>query len=277
MSRKSLISVGLIILLAACSPTPPGTTTVTAVATQTVYQVIPPTQAPTATLTPAPPQPTPTPALTATSPSATSTAAAQRVLAMQAGATETSTSGHLDANQQSVYTFTAQAGQYLETALTTTDPSLTLAIATPDNQPLVKTSDQKQSWQGFLPTAGIYQVVVAATSAPGDYSLVITIPVVVKFALGATSITLNGAVANQQVTSYMVKAEKGQTLSVNINSQDKDVFLTIYGVEDGQPYLRSMMGLTSASIKLPVTQDYMVQCVSNGAADETFKLTISAQ
>ena len=265
------------ILLAACSTPPTGGTPTTPAITATVPQVLPATAAPTATLTPTPIPPTPTTAPTETPQATSPTPSTLHTLTMASGQTETSATGHLDANQQAGFHFTAQAGQYLELAINTTDPTMILEVTTPDNQPLVKAADQVQSWQGTLPANGQYQVTILSKDTPGDYSLAITIPVRVQFAPGTTSLTLQGTVAGQQVTTYMVKAQKDQTLSVSINSKGNDIFLSIYGLEDGQPYLRSMMGSTSASIQLPLSQDYMVQCVSNNAGEEAFEITISVK
>jgi hypothetical protein len=95
----------------------------------------------------------------------------------------------------------------------------------------------------------------------------------VIFNLGSPSIALDGSVDAHQITTYMLKGEKDQTLGVIINGPGNDVFLTIYGLQDGQPYIRSVTGNVAAKIKLPVSQDYVIQCVSTGDSNENFKIT----
>ncbi len=208
MKIKPLSWVWMALLLAACSVTQPVALISTPILSPTVNQVIPATIAPTLTLTPTAVPGTATPAAPTVTPQSISpTAVLRHQLSMEAGQTETAATGHLEADQQQTYSFNAQAGQFLELALNSTNSSLVLELTTPNHQALVKASDQAQSWKGTLPASGQYQVMVDSKDTGGDYTLTVTIPVRVEFAPGTTSITMNGFAASQQITTNMVKAE----------------------------------------------------------------------
>ncbi len=271
-------SVGLLILLylaAACSAATP------TIVSPTQF-VLPPTQPPSPSATTAPATATPSATLTpqpatATLPPASTNTPAAVVLAMKAGQTEVTAADSLDQNHQPDYLIAAKAGQFMMVSISSTDPSMALQILAPDGSPMIKFSDQKTSWQGLLPLDGNYKVSLASKDGTGSYNLDVVIPVQVKFAAGATSASLDGSVNAHSIISYMIRALQGQTLTVNVDAPGKDVFLTIYGLQDGQPYMRSEMGSSSASIELPTTQDYVVQCVSMGDSDENFKIMFQAK
>ena len=88
---------------------------------------------------------------------------------------------------------------------------------------------------------------------------------------------MNAKVGANGITTFLMRALQDQTLNVKIISTVGDVFLTIYGLQDGQPYIRSVTGQTSYSFKLPATQDYVIQCVNTGSKSEDLIVTFKAQ
>ena len=50
--------------------------------------------------------------------------------------------------------------------------------------------------------------------------------------------------------------------------------LTIWGFSDGQPYIRSVVGSTTFNMKLPSTQDYIVDVVPQGGQEVNFTLAV---
>jgi len=260
---------GILFLLTACSSRTAIQPTQTETVTPANEPILPPTLSATSTVTL-----TSIPAtLTSNLIPQTPTRPSDNVLTMKPGRTAISIDGDLVKNNRVNYLIDVKAGQYLLASLSTTDQTLSIEIVQPNHNPLLRALDQLQSWQGILPVDGQYQVSVVSKELPGNYNLSITVPVQVIFNLGSPSITLEGSVDAHQITTYMVKGEKDQTMGVNINVPGNDVFLTIYGLQDGQPYIRSVTGNSTAKIKLPVSQDYVIQCVSTGDSDENFKIT----
>ena len=103
----------------------------------------------------------------------------------------------------------------------------------------------------------------------------VTIPVRVTFKTGAVSATVDGRVGPQQINTYLLRALKDQTMTVTITSSKNNILLTIYGLEDGTPYVRSVMGLTTFTFKLPSSQDYVIQCVSTSDSAENYTVTFT--
>jgi hypothetical protein len=119
-------------------------------------------------------------------------------------------------------------------------------------------------WQGTLPSTQDYSIQVSTKSAALNFSLQVVIPSVIAFAPGATATSVQGNTGDSFVVSYVAHAEKGQTMLVNIDSPQSDVFLTIYGFQDGQPLIRSVMGSAQFRGTLPATQDYIIEAVRTG-------------
>ena len=75
------------------------------------------------------------------------------------------------------------------------------------------------------------------------------------------------------IDEYVLLANEGQVMSVDINSPNMDVLLAITGLTDGQPFVRSAADATSWSFTLPATQDYLIKTVS-GDAPSSYSLEV---
>jgi len=193
-------------------------------------------------------------------------------LGMAAGATSVSAGGSLSQNGRASYRVQAASGQYMMLGLSSNSSDLYLDVKAPDGSSLLSASQKKTSWQGSLPASGAYVVSAVANGAGGNFSLNVTIPERVTFQQGATKASLKGQVGAQDINTYLLRALKGQNMSVTVKAPGDDIYLTIYGLDDGQPYVRSMMAQTSYSFDLPSTQDYVIQLVSNHSSSETYSV-----
>jgi hypothetical protein len=175
------------------------------------------------------------------------------------------------------YLVGAAAGQFMIVMINAANQSLYLQVQAPDGAMLVSAADKKNFWQGSLLLKGDYLVSVVSSGSAGDFDLGVTIPARVVFGAGAVSETMNATVGANGITTFLLRGQQDRTLSVKIISTVGDVFLTIYGLQDGQPYVRSVTGQTSYSFKLPSTQDYVIQCVNTGNKSEDLIVTFKAQ
>jgi hypothetical protein len=141
-----------------------------------------------------------------------------------------------------------------------------MIISGADGSALVRASDQFTNFQSKLSKTQAYYVTVFAGGGASDYDLQIILPFNIVFSPGAISASVDGYLGNNQTNYYLLRALKGQTMTDTITSPHGDVFLTVYGITDGQPLVRSAMGQTSWSGKLPLTQDYMIEAVNTGGA-----------
>lgn len=278
------LSLGVIFILACNLLTGPlaATQSVTQVAGQTVAAVLTGTAAAAATGIPASQTlvvitPTPAPATATQAPSFTIVAPTPipptsipllkgEQIVFQAGATSADATGHLKVGQEKTYQFEAGAGQELMAAIYSKNNDIYLDIGGADGTTLVNASAQVTSWQGKLAKTQVYIVKVVSGDGDSDYDLQIIIPAIVKFQPGAISAVVPGKVIGHSVNAYIARAFGGQTMTVKITSPGKDMFLTIYGLDDGTPLVRSSSGFTSWTGKLPITQDYIIEAVSVGGA-----------
>jgi len=88
----------------------------------------------------------------------------------------------------------------------------------------------------------------------------------IVFEPDTTAKTLNRAIAAGEIQEYVVRAMDGQRMLAAITTPEEDVFLTIYGLEDGVPLVRSAADATYWAGRLPGTQDYALKAVSRGNA-----------
>lgn len=118
---------------------------------------------------------------------------------------------------------------------------------------------------------------LAGNAAPvANFGLNVTIPVRITFAPGAVSAQVQGVTAESRVVTYLLKANGGQTMTVVLNAPPNSAGITIYGMQDGQPLIRSQSGATSWTGQLPMTQDYVIQVVpfGNGTVNYTLNVTV---
>lgn len=230
---------------------------------------------PAATATNPPPAATavhPPPAATSVYPALTGTR-----LSMGRGRTVAYADSSVPAGGSASYLVGAGAGQVLMAMINSANQTLTLQILAPNGSALVSASAKKNFWQGTLPSDGDYQISVVSSAGAGAFNLGVTIPARVVFDPGAVNATMNATVGANGITTFVMRALQDQTLAIKVISTVGDVFLTIYGLQDGQPYVRSIAGQPSYSFKLPSTQDYVIQCVNTGNKSEDLIVTFKAQ
>ncbi len=198
-------------------------------------------------------------------------------LSMITGRTAVSVDGHVGKKGRMTYLVGASAGQTMMVTIDTGNKPLYLEIQAPDGTILLSASDQSDTWQGSLPQDGDYLVSVVTTGDATDFTLNITIPVRITFQSGAVSASTTGVVGPDEVISYLLKAAKGQSMTVTITSPNDDIYLNIYGLQDGKTYVRLAKDLTTASFDLPSNQDYVVQAVSTGDKTENYTINFKVK
>jgi hypothetical protein len=66
-------------------------------------------------------------------------------------------------------------------------------------------------------------------------------------------------------------------MTANLLAPPNSAGITIYGLDDGQPLIRSQSGATSFNGPLPATQDYVIQIVPFGNTAVNFTLDVTVQ
>jgi hypothetical protein len=120
--------------------------------------------------------------------------------------------------------------------------------------------------------------VLAGNGAPtANFSLNVTIPVRIVFAPGAVTAQVSGTTSQGRIVTYLLRANGGQTMTVTLNAPANSAGITIYGLEDGQPLIRSQTGATTFTGQLPATQDYVIQVVPFGNSQVNYTLDVTVQ
>lgn len=237
------------------SPSPNDVGTVVAATMEAILAQATPTSRPTTAA------PTPTTALLPPSPVLP---AATRINFL-AYATAGVVTGSIQPAQHLYYVLNAAQGQPMIAMIDSYNHDVTMTIKTAGGTSLLNAG---QNLSTLLPVSEDYYITVAGGESAENYTLTIETPARISFAIGKNNAILPGITARGYVVSYVIFAEQDQNMEVDLNGVGKDAALTVYGFSDGQPYVRSVTGATTFSMKLPISQDYIIDIVPQVAGME---------
>lgn len=184
------------------------------------------------------------------------------------------------------YVLRANAGQEMKVELNSPSPLPYLVITGADGTPLLSANQDLSIWQGRLPSSQDYYVQVVRPQRAGgaDYNLKVTIEPEgspqpqgqrIEFAPGATSAVVSGSVAPHMTRTYLLKADAGQLMTVNVNSPGNPDVLTVYG-KDGTVLINgNMAGDHSWYGRLPLTEDYNVQVTNTTQYPTNYSMNVA--
>ncbi len=202
------------------------------------------------------------------------------------GATSTTVKGTVQPAVFREYVFSANAGQAIRMEMISSDASANYAvIGLGDGTPLKRLGNSGTVWVTTLPSTQEYLVQVGTpSSAAVTYELYIeitaappvTAPVRIQFAPGARTATVNGSTSGVAPARYVVQASAGQTMSVDLNVDNANTYITVL-----HPTAGNMAGaggpIRHWSAQLPVTGDYIVEVLNPGTGLANFSLTVAIQ
>jgi len=205
------------------------------------------------------------------------------------GGTSTSVTEIVSVYGADGYLLEAQAGQRMVVTVTSPDDIARFSISGYDDGVVLKPLDDQTTWSGILPSTQDYLVQVenprgvrvqytldVEFSALGAVPPTNPVPTAaptpaqptaqrIVFPPGAISASVDGFLAPNEVQTYVLAANAGQSMTAVITSPNGQVGLEIVGA-DGTPYKRASVGGAGFSFTLPLTQDYYVSAVSQGSA-----------
>jgi hypothetical protein len=182
--------------------------------------------------------------------------------------------GTLLPGQVVTYTLEAVQSQPMTLIMDSPNHDITLGVFGPDGKAILNPDNKGTSWQGSLPTTGIYKIQVTGGATEESYNRTTKIAQVVNFAPGATSFTLDGILKNGSLSSYSLNSSAGQTMSVSLNVPASTASLDIFGISTGTLLDASEKANSWTGI-LPQTQDYVIEVIPNNNQDVNFSLTVS--
>jgi hypothetical protein len=191
------------------------------------------------------------------------------------GATSAQVEGFLPSNSSKVYILGARAGQVMSIESWSNSGPFRYTVTTANGTSLGGGS-QGERWSGTLPRTEDYRIILQSPSAAlaAHYGLVITIvnaaPVPtatpmppaaaerIRFPRGATSVTLTGYVDSYSPVRYVLRALRGQTMTVYLSTLYGNTTSVTVRDEEGD-FLGSAGQGQSWSGYLPATGDYYVE------------------
>jgi hypothetical protein len=161
--------------------------------------------------------------------------------------------------------------------LSTPDQSATLSVFGANGVVLLSQSQQATNWEGTLPATQDYYFRIIGGGDTQNFSLGVNIPARLEFSSGQNHTTLSGQTVDGYNVSYVAYAFSGQQMDVTISTSPEVAALTIWGFNDGQPYARAQNGVTNFSLKLPSTQDYIIEVVPQGGNVVNYEVEVRIQ
>ncbi len=193
------------------------------------------------------------------------------------GATTGVVSGPIQSGQTINYVLQASQGQPMMVNVDSVNSDVTLSIKTQGGTSMLNAAARRNSWQGSLPQTEDYYLTVHGGATTENYTMTVTIPSRVKFAEGADSAKVSGETVAGYNVAYVVFAMKDQKMSLDLTGLTGNVVLSIWGWNDGQPYVRSASEQSSFRFTLPATQDYIVQVVPQAGSTVKYLMAIKIQ
>src|SRR5581483_12277125 len=190
------------------------------------------------------------------------------------GATTGQVSAPIQPGQSQFYVLKALQGQPMIAMVFSMNSDVTLSIRTQGGTWLLNPSAKQTTWQSTLPQTEDYYIGVYGGATTENFTLSVEIPARIKFAVGKDSATVSGQTVAGYNVAYVVFANQGQKMNVDLNGTGGNGALTIYGFSDGQPYLRSVTGQTSFGMTLPSSQDYIIEVVPRGGMVVNYTLVV---
>lgn len=229
--------------------------------------------------------PTTVPPTTA-APAATSTTVgntnAEQRIRFATGATSTTVSGTLAASESDRYVLRALAGQTLSLNLTFTVGQAILVVWGDDGDVLLSDHTEVSSFERELTKTQDYHMMVRGKPEGNTaYNLVVNIPAIstgvkrIEFARGSTSASVSGQLSASASDQYLLRAQAGQTLSINTTFAEGAAILVVWGA-DGNVLLSDHAEVSIFQGVLPATQDYyiLVKGRPDGATSYTMTIDI---
>jgi putative hemolysin len=184
-------------------------------------------------------------------------------LTFDPGTTERYVEGTVAPGGRESYVLTLPKDQYLMVTLNTAEgENVFLGVLGADGTPLLRPQAGSVYFQGAVPETQEYRIDVQSMGDGGLFSLDIAAPI----RLDGADALAEGHVAAGDVVSYVLDAEEGLFLSVNV---DGGALLAVTALDAGEPLLRFAVESSSFEGKIPYTDTYLLQVTASQDTDYT--------
>jgi hypothetical protein len=191
------------------------------------------------------------------------------------GATSGLQEGRLGAGQSQRFLVGAAAGQPMLVSVDSLNNDVTFSVTgAQDGKVLLSAAEKTSSWQTMLTKTQDYLIEVYAGASTENFTLNVITPARIQFEPGAVSAKLTGSTPGGLNVAYVLRANAGQKMKLTLSAPKGNAVLSMYGYQDGQPYLRYVVEQTNFEFTLPATQDYIIQVVPRGGEVADYTLTV---
>ncbi len=190
------------------------------------------------------------------------------------GATTGEVKAPIAPGQSQNYVLYAMQGQPMIATLDSDNNDVTMSIKTAGGTSLL---NHGQNLNMALPVTEDYYITVFGGTSIENFQLDVQIPAIIKFAIGKNSAIRSGKTVGGFIVSYVVNGQQDQKMDVELNGTGGNAVLAVYGFGDGQPYLRYVAEQNSFSMKLPSTQDYILQVYPRAGQVVNYTLVVYIQ
>lgn len=202
------------------------------------------------------------------------------------GATSASITGSTATNGQDRFVLRILQGQTLTATLTSAQNNVILIIYGADGNVLISDHAGATTFTGKVPTTQDYYIDTRSVgSAVVPFTLKVTIPPVatvppppaarrISFPPGGTSVTVQGTTTANATDRWVLAAQAGQTMTVNVSSTQGQMLLYVAGI-DGNVLKSSGAGGPTWSGILPSTQDYVLGISTATGAPAAYSLQVT--
>jgi hypothetical protein len=202
------------------------------------------------------------------------------------GTTAATVTGTVTDPVHRAYLVRANAGQTMNVTLTSAQPTTSFSVVgVSGGQTLKGLGDGGNSWSGVLPQTQDYLIeIVTLEFSSTNYALTVEIPPQsppatnpaerIEFAAGGTSATVQGTAIYPTRNQYLLRAQAGQTMRVELVSDYGIANFSVQGVSDGQPLKRLENSDTVWTGTLPATQDYLIQIATLEGSTTNYTLYV---
>ena len=190
------------------------------------------------------------------------------------GGTDYYTDGKLTPREIRGYVLRAAKGQQMSVYVSSPNDNVRLTISgAEDGQPLVRAASDATRWVGDLTLSQDYVIKVVGPDTPTSFALTVSIPARISFASGAVTATVKGK--TRSVTTYLVSARAGQTLTAKVVAPGGDVRVSLVGFTDAALQDDAPADPALWVSKLPITQDYAITVLAMRPSE--YELTVTIQ
>jgi hypothetical protein len=212
-----------------------------------------------------------------TGPAATSIPGGTRI-SFAPGATAYVAQGTLQPGTPQNFVVRAMQGQPLIVSVESANQDATFSVVgREDGKTLLDVARNLSSWQTILTSTQDYLITIYPGADAENFTLNVIIPARITFQAGTNSANLQGSTPSGLIVSYVLRASAGQQMDINLNSPDGNAVLGVYGYQDGQPYLRSATESTTFSMKLPTTEDYIIQVAPRAGQVASYSMKVTVK